>query len=199
MMPPFPAPRSTMRKLTLLCLSTVAVFLLATATLVLAGLHDRLAPADVIVVPGNTIAPDGRPSPRLQARLDAALAQFVAGRAPRIVVSGATGKEGFDEAASMARYLRSRGVPAGAIIEDNQGWTTDATARNTAALMRKHGWKTAMVATQYFHVPRFQLALERAGITVSGHVHAAYFEWRDLYSAPRETVGYAVYYLKPQP
>lgn len=183
-----------MRKLTLLCLSTVAVFLLATAALVLAGLHDRLAPADVIVVPGNTIAPDGTPSPRLQARLDAALAQFVAGRAPRIVVSGATGKEGFDEAASMARYLRSRGVSADAIIEDNQGWTTDATARNTAALMRKHGWKTAMVATQYFHVPRFQLALERAGITVSGHVHAPYFEWRDLYSIPRETAGYAVYY-----
>lgn len=188
-----------MRKLSLLCLSTVAVFLLATAALVLAGLHDRLAPADVIVVPGNTIAPDGRPSPRLQARLDAALAQFTAGRAPRIVVSGATGKEGYDEAASMARYLQSRGVPAGVIIEDNQGWTTEATARNTAALMRKHGWKTAMVATQYFHVPRFRLALERAGIAVSGQVHAPYFELRDLYSLPRETVGYAVYYLKPQP
>ncbi|MGK5079198.1 YdcF family protein [Janthinobacterium sp. HLX7-2] len=180
-----------------MCLSTLAVFLLATAALVLAGLHDRLAPADVIVVPGNTIAIDGTPSPRLQARLDAALAQFQAHRAPRILVSGATGKEGFDEAASMARYLQSRGVPASAIIEDNQGWTTDATACNAAALMRTHGWKTAMVATQYFHVPRFRLALARAGIDVSANVHAAYFEWRDLYSIPRETAGYLVYYAKP--
>ncbi len=185
-----------MRKIALLGASTVGIFLLATAALVLAGLNDKLAPADVIVVPGNTILPDGTPSPRLQARLDAALTQFQAGRAPRILVSGATGKEGFDEAASMARYLQSRGVPASAILEDNQGWTTDATARNAAILMREHGWKTAMVATQYFHVPRFRLALERSGIAVSGQVHAPYFELRDLYSIPRETVGYAVYYLK---
>ena len=185
-----------MRKIILLSLSALAVFLLATATLVLAGLHDKLAPADVIVVPGNTILPDGTPSPRLQARLDVALTQFQAGLAPRILVSGATGKEGFDEAASMARYLLKRGVPAGAVIEDNQGWTTDATARNAAFLMRQHGWQTAMVATQYFHVPRFRLALERAGIAVSGQVHAPYVELRDLYSVPRETVGYAVYFMR---
>ncbi|QYG06962.1 YdcF family protein [Janthinobacterium sp. PAMC25594] len=185
-----------MRKIILLSLSALAVFLLATTALVLAGLNDKLAPADVIVVPGNTILPDGTPSPRLKARLDAALTQFQAGLAPRILVSGATGKEGFDEAASMARYLLKRGVPASAIIEDHQGWTTDATARNAAALMRAHGWKSAMVATQYFHVPRFRLALERAGITVSGQVHAPYFELRDLYSVPRETVGYAVYFMR---
>ena len=185
-----------MRKIILLSLSALAVFLLATTALVGAGLNDKLAPADVIVVPGNTILPDGTPSPRLQARLDVALRQFQEHRAPRILVSGATGKEGFDEAASMAHYLQSRGVPAGAIIEDNQGWTTDATARNAALLMRAHGWKTAMVATQYFHVPRFRLALERAGIAVSGNVHAPYFELRDLYSVPRETVGYAVYFMR---
>ena len=186
-----------MRKITVLGSSAVGVFLLATAALVLAGLNDQLAPADVIVVPGNTIMPDGTPSPRLQARLDVALAQFQAGRAPRILVSGATGKEGFDEAAAMGRYLQSRGVPARAIVEDNQGWTTDATARNAALLMRAHGWKSAMVATQYFHVPRFRLALERSGIAVSGQVHAPYVEWRDLYSVPRETVGYAVYFMRP--
>ncbi|PIF12563.1 DUF218 domain-containing protein [Janthinobacterium sp. 13] len=186
-----------MRKITVLGSSAVGVFLLATAALVLAGLNDKLASADVIVVPGNTILPDGTPSPRLQARLDVALQQFQAHRAPRILVSGATGKEGFDEAASMARYLQSRGVPSSAILEDNQGWTTEATARNAAALMHEHGWTTAMVATQYFHVPRFKLALERSGIVVSGQVHAPYFELRDLYSVPRETVGYAVYYARP--
>ena len=185
-----------MRKITVLGLTTAGVFLLATAALVLAGLHDKLAPADVIVVPGNTILPDGTPSPRLQARLDVALKQFQEHRAPRILVSGATGKEGFDEAAAMARYLLRRGVPASAIIEDSQGWTTDATARNAALLMRQHGWQTAMVATQYFHVPRFRLALERAGIAVSGQVHAPYVELRDLYSVPRETVGYAVYFMR---
>jgi vancomycin permeability regulator SanA len=106
-----------MRKITVLGLATAGVFLLATTALVLAGLNDKLAPADVIVVPGNTIMPDGTPSPRLQARLDVALKQFQERRAPRILVSGATGKEGFDEAASMARYLVKHGVPASAIID----------------------------------------------------------------------------------
>lgn len=173
-----------------------ATLLLASAAIVAAGLDDHIAPADMIVVPGNTVAPDGTPSPRLQARLDAALTQFRNRQAPRIFVSGGTGKEGFDEAAAMAGYLQRLGVPAAAIIGDNQGWTTEATARNAATYLRAHGLSTAMVATQYFHVPRFRLALERAGVTVSGQVHAPYAELRDLYSTPREAVGYAVYYLK---
>lgn len=173
-----------------------ASVLLASVAIVVAGLDDRIAPADMIVVPGNTVAPDGTPSPRLQARLDAALTQFRNRQAPLIFVSGGTGKEGFDEAAAMAGYLKRQGVPAAAIIEDRQGWTTEATARNAATWLRAHGLSTAMVATQYFHVPRFRLALERAGVTVSGQVHAPYAELRDLYSTPREAVGYAVYYLK---
>lgn len=43
-------------------------YLVAVAVLAGVGLHDRLAHADVIVVPGNTVARDGTPSPRLQAR-----------------------------------------------------------------------------------------------------------------------------------
>ena len=173
-----------------------ATLLLASAAIVAAGLDDQIAPADMIVVPGNTVAPDGTPSPRLQARLDVALQQFRNRQAPRIFVSGGTGKEGFDEAAAMAGYLKRQGVPAAAIIEDNQGWTTEATARNAATYLQVHGLMTAMVATQYFHVPRFRLALERAGVTVSAQVHAPYVELRDLYSTPREAVGYAVYYLR---
>lgn len=54
-------------------LATLGVWLLAAGWLVGVGLTDRYAPADLIVVPGNTVAPDGTPSQRLQARLDAAL------------------------------------------------------------------------------------------------------------------------------
>lgn len=173
-----------------------AALLLGSAAIVAAGLDDQIAPADMIVVPGNTVAPDGTPGPRLRARLDVALTQFRDGQSPRIFVSGGTGKEGFDEAAAMAAYLKRQGVPATAIIEDKQGWTTQATANNAASYLHAHGLRTAMVATQYFHVPRLRLALERTGVTVSAQVHAPYAELRDLYSTPREAIGYAVYYLK---
>lgn len=44
------------------------VALLATAVLLLDGLTDERALADVAVVLGNTVRPDGSPSPRLRAR-----------------------------------------------------------------------------------------------------------------------------------
>lgn len=165
--------------------------------MVASGLNDHIADADLIVVPGNTVAPDGTPSPRLRARLDAALRLFRQGHAPLIFVSGGTGKEGFDEAVSMSNYLQANGVSQESIVVDGLGKDTAATARNAAAYMKANSLKTALVATQYFHVPRTKLALERNGVTVAGTAHARYFEMRDLYSTLREAVAYAAYYARP--
>ena len=190
---------NTMQKIRViqrLAAAVVVLFLLAVTVLVMAGMNDRLADADVIVVPGNTIGPDGRPVPRLQARLDAALQLFRDRHAPVIFVSGGTGKEGFDEALSMSRYLIEKGVPASAIIVDSAGFDTEATARNAAAFMRTKDLRTALVATQYFHVPRMKLALERHHVQVIGNLHPHFFEVRDLYSTPREVVAYMAYMAK---
>jgi uncharacterized SAM-binding protein YcdF (DUF218 family) len=185
-----------MRRLKLFIAICSGSFLLATAWIIAVGLNDQIADADLIVVPGNTIAPDGTPSPRLQARLDAALKLFQEGRAPFIFVSGGIGKEGFDEADSMSHYLLRNGVPASAIVKDSLGVDTAATARNAASFMHANGLRSALVATQYFHVPRTKLALERNGIRVAGSAHARYFEMRDFYSSPREAIAYVVYVTK---
>jgi len=184
-----------MRLLKLIAALFAGLFLLSCSLLVVAGCSDKQAAADLIVVPGNTVAPDGQPSPRLQARLDVALALYRAHRAPLIFVSGGLGKEGFDEAVVMAGYLAANGVPAAAIVTDSQGVDTRATARNAAGFMRARGLQAAIVATQYFHVPRTRLALERAGVRVAGQSHARHVELRDLYSIPREVFGYVCYFL----
>jgi vancomycin permeability regulator SanA len=173
----------------------VAGFVLAAGAVVALGLHDHLARADVIVVPGSTVAPDGTPGPRLQARLDAALAAYRQGWAPTILVSGGTGVEGFDEAASMAGYLRRQGVPASAVVQDPAGLDTEATAVHTAEYLRAHGLATAIVATQYFHVPRTELLLRRQGVRVVGTVHARFIAWRDIYSTSREVAALVVLLL----
>lgn len=179
----------------LLLIATASIFVAAIA-LITTGLDDHPADADLIVVPGNTVNPDGTPSPRLQARLDAALTLFREQRAPFIFVSGGTGKEGVDEAVAMHDYLSQNGVPSSAIVIDSLGTDTSATARNAASHMRASNLKSAIVATQYFHVARTKLALERNGVQVVGTVHARYFELRDLYSILREVVAYPVYWLK---
>jgi vancomycin permeability regulator SanA len=169
---------------------------LCAAALVIDGLTDVVGRSDVAIVPGNMVYPDGTPSRRLAARLDRARALYADGRVKAVIVSGGTGAEGYDEARAMKAWLVKHGVPASVIIEDSAGVTTMATARNSAAIMRAHGMKTAAVATQYFHVPRTVLALRKAGVTVNQTSHARYFEGRDLYSIPREVVGYASYLIR---
>lgn len=177
--------------------ATAAGLVLYLGLLAAAGLLARPASADLIVVLGNAVMADGQPSPRLRARLDAALAAYRAGLAPRVLVSGGIEPGGQDEAASMAAYLASQGVPASAIARDPLGVDTWATARATAALLGGSG--RVIVATQWFHVPRTLLALRRYGVATAGAVWPAFWEVRDVMSFLREAVGVPWYAVRPLP
>jgi vancomycin permeability regulator SanA len=175
-------------------LALLIVCFLPAAAIALVGLHDHGDAADIIVVPGNTVYPDGSLSERLKARLDAAITLYQEHRAPRIFVSGGTGVEGRDEAAAMAAYLIANNIPATAIVQDPLGIDTAATASNAAQYLKANKLRTAFVATQYFHIARTELALERQGVEVAGTRHARYVEFRDIYSLAREVIGYIVYF-----
>ena len=176
-------------------LAPLVCFLAAAIAIAVAGLRDRLVPADAIVVLGNTVMPDGQPSPRLRARLDCALYAYRLKLAPVLIVTGGTGKEGYDEAAVMARYLVEHGVPAPAVLQDGAGIDTAASAANVARIASAKKIKSVLLASQYFHLPRASLAFARAGVPVAGTVHASYFEARDLYSLAREVIGLGAYFV----
>lgn len=172
------------------------LFMLAALALALSGWQRNVFPADMLIVPGNRIEANGEPHPRLAARLQAALKLYQANTAPLIFVSGGRGLEGFDEAVVMARYLRERGVPDSALIIDLEGVTTRATARNAAVYMRAHSLTSAIMVTQFFHIPRSLLAMRQEGICKVGGQYADYYEGRDFYSLAREVVGYPAYAAK---
>ena len=113
----------------------------------------------------------------------------------QIIASGGT-NGGVNEAFVMRDYLIARGVPRGSIIVDSHGDTTYASARNAACILRERNGTGIFVVTQYFHVPRTRLALERCGVTPVFSAHAHWFELRDLYSAPRELLAYIYYYYR---
>ncbi|MES2952130.1 MAG: YdcF family protein [Pseudomonadota bacterium] len=161
--------------------------------LVIQGMSDEIHEADVAVVLGNTVNPDGTPSHRLAARLDRTLELYHRGLFKNVIVSGGLGREGFDEAVVMKDYLVIRGVPLDSIIVDSLGLTTAATAKNVAAIAKAHQWPNVLVVSQYFHIPRCRLALSQAGVGPVYTAHARYFELRDLYSILREVIGYAAY------
>jgi vancomycin permeability regulator SanA len=173
------------------------LYLLSAVAIVGYGLQDTSARADLVVVPGNTVSPDGTPSSRLRARLDVALRLYREHQVSAVLVSGAVGKEGVDESVVMARYLTERGVPAAAVIQDGDGSTTAATAEHTATVLDQHHLTSVIVATQYFHVARTELALRQRQVHVVGAVHARFVEPRDLYSALREVPAVVRYLIIP--
>lgn len=171
-------------------------FLSGAALIVADGLRDDIRPADVAIVLGNTVESDGRPSARLRARLDKAVELYRGGLFPHVIVSGGVGVEGFNEAEVMKGYLVSQGVPEGSIIADGEGLTTSLTARNAARVMKEQGWQSALVISQYFHIPRTRLAVESYGVRPVYSAHAEYFELRDVYSIAREVIGYGAYLMR---
>ncbi len=180
-----------------LLLSVSLVFCLEAALILFIGLHDTARRSDVAIVLGSKVHPDGSLSPRLQARLDRALALHRQNLVSTIIVSGGFGKEGYDEALVMQRYLLQRGVQSAAVIADQHGDNTEATARNSAAIMAQKGWQSAIVVTQYFHVARSAWALRRAGVSQVTTAHPDFFEPRDIYSLLRELVA-CIAYLTPR-
>ena len=172
------------------------LFLICVTCIIYDGLHDHIIDADIIIVLGNKVNLDGKPSLQLKSRLDKTVGLYQQGKAKLIFVSGGFGKEGFDEALVMSNYLESSNIPKQAIIIDSLGVDTMTTAKNASELMNSQNLHSAIVITQYFHISRSKLALRKMGVTNLGSAHAEYFSIRDFYSLPREVIGYAVYWCK---
>lgn len=177
----------------------IVIFVLGTVVLVAAGLSDDVGKADAALVLGSKVELSGKPSLRLQARLDKTVELYQVGWFPQVIVSGGLGKEGFDEALVMRDYLTAHGIPSANVIMDNQGNTTFDSAMNTRRIAEEKQFHSVFVVSQYFHLPRSRLALQRAGLAPVHSASPRYFEWRDLYSAPRELVGYATYLFRDFP
>jgi|GEM_PF-2105548 len=90
-------------------------------------------------------------------RFEAAMLLFEAGRASKLVLSGAGSKIPGDQR-SEGEHLRDealrRGVPDDAIIVTDTVFTTADEARVLAALTREHGWTRVAITTSAAHMAR---------------------------------------------
>lgn len=159
------------------------------------GLTDDVRPADCLVVLGNTVHSDGSLSERLRARLDKTQELYGQRISPLIFVSGGLGKEGHYEGTAMQRYLVAHGVPAAAIVVDNAGDNTLATARNFRRLAQGRHLRSAVVVSQFFHLSRTKLMLRQQAVPTVYGAHATYYEARDVYALVREFFAYYAYLL----
>ena len=160
------------------------------------GSTDYRRDADVAVVLGAQVRSDGSLSLALSDRLDTAVELFREGRVRFVLVSGATGVEGINEATAMGGYLIDAGLPADRLLVDPEGVNTLTTARNARRLMAEHRLTSALVVSHYFHLARCKLLFEEQGIAaVTVPARMSRRLMLEQYYFARECVGYLWYAL----
>jgi uncharacterized SAM-binding protein YcdF (DUF218 family) len=128
------------------------------------GRSDQARPVDAIVVMGAAQY-DGTPSPQLAARLDQVVRLWDQDLAPLVVTTG--GKQPgdrFTEAEASAAYLEDRGVPAEAIVLENDGSTTYESLEGVADILDARGLSSVLVVTDPYHALRARMVAEEVGL-----------------------------------
>ena len=122
--------------------------------------------ADVVLVLGTTVAPDGQPENRLAGRLTTAAELVTTGRARVVLVSGDGGGDSGDETAAMTSYLTGTlGVDPTRVVADPSGLDTyDSCSRARDV----YGVRKALVVTQAYHLSRAVALCRTLGIDTEG-------------------------------
>lgn len=137
------------------------------ASIVVVGSRDSGEKADAIVVMGAAQY-DGRPSPQLAARLDHAITLWNDERAPKIAVTGGK-QEGdrFTEAEASRNYLVEAGVPAAAIVQEDEGTATWDSIEAISEVLSRAGAQSVIVVTDPYHEQRSVLSFRQMGLQAS--------------------------------
>ncbi|MFJ9621940.1 vancomycin high temperature exclusion protein [Streptomyces sp. NPDC101181] len=151
-------------------LMAAAVLALLPATGMRLGAGDRVgttadAPHHEVAVVFGAGLRQGRPTPYLAHRLDAAAELYRTGKVRVVLVTGDNSRVEYDEPDAMRTYLTERGVPDGRIVSDYAGfdsWDSCVRARKIFGVDR------AVLVSQDFHIHRAVTLCRSAGIEAYG-------------------------------
>ena len=152
-------------------LLTVAGVVAANALVVISSSGDdtrniaKVGHAQVALVLGAQVQPDGQMSAMLADRVRQAVSLWRAGKVDRVLVSGDHHSWSYDEPGTMRKALLQAGVPADAIFTDHAGFNTWA---SMVRARKVFGVKSAIVITQGFHMARALYLARTAGLKASG-------------------------------
>ncbi len=108
--------------------------------------------AQLVVVPGASVYRNGRLSPILKERVDAALGALRAWPQARLLLSGTAIPGGYNEVEAMRRYALERGFDSGRVLVDLKGESSLATIASIARLQQPSS--KVVLISQSWHLPR---------------------------------------------
>ena len=154
---------------------------------------------DCIIVLGAGIWGD-KPSPMLQDRLDEAIKLYEEGIAPKIIMTGDHGQEGYDEVNIMKEYAINKGIPSEDIFMDHAGFSTYESIYRAKAIFKV---KKPIIVTQKYHLYRAlhianTLDIKAIGVNADPRLYSGqiYREIREILARNKDFVQ-ALLKLKP--
>lgn len=130
--------------------------------------RDEARPSDVIIVMGAAEY-RGKPSPVLKRRLDHAVELYRSRMAPFILTTGGPGGDpSFTEGGVGRSYLMDRGVPAEAIIVEDEGDSTAWSLSAAGEILRRMDLRSCIVVSDGYHIFRTRRILQQAGFQAVG-------------------------------
>ncbi len=134
--------------------AAVLTFLFPLFQILCFGNTDYRRPADVAVVLGAKVYPDGTLSDALGDRMSTACELWRQGLAPRLLLSG-----GAEEVKGMRAFALAQGIPPESLLLDPAGLTTEATVENSLPSLPGR----VLVVSHFYHLPRIKMAYRRFG------------------------------------
>jgi SanA protein len=155
-----------------LVIGTAATLLLVVPRWLLDRAYDgRIFPSQeapahpVAIVFGAGLRRDGRPTAVLADRIVVAVELYQSKRVSRILLSGSSRPDGYDEAQSMKSYAIELGVPEEDLLVDSGGDRTFLTCSRAHEIF---GIDSATLVTQRYHLPRALILCHAIGIDAVG-------------------------------
>ncbi len=130
----------------------------------------QLEDVDCIVVLGCQVRSDGSLSHMLEDRLKRGVSLYELGAAPKLLMSGDHGTQGYDEVDAMKHYAVDNGVPSEDVFMDHAGFSTYETVYRAKEIF---GADKILIVTQGYHLYRALYIAQALGIEAYG-VHADY-------------------------
>lgn len=133
----------------------------------------QLTDVDCIVVLGCHVRSDGSLSDMLEDRLKCGVKLYDLGAAPKLLMSGDHGREGYDEVDAMKHYAVDQGVPSEDVFMDHAGFSTYETVYRAKEIF---GADKILIVTQEYHLYRALYIAEALGMEAWG-VSASYRQY----------------------
>lgn len=154
---------------TCVCLGMALILVLETLMLT-AAYSKPEEDADVVIVLGCGIFPDGNLTLSLKNRLDAAYDYLIEHPDADCIVSGGQGdNEPIAEAEAMHSYLISRGIDDARVYAEAQSTSTEENLEFSLDIIEKHNLsKRIAIVTSDYHIFRASILAERIGLDAYG-------------------------------